>query len=212
MERSPPNLEPVGETSPSATNVRQQDKIIKIIESGNLNLLNQPTTTVSDDERTSFLEKVRAGTIDGATLDDKIIAHIGAPFGSEGGVQKLCAQFEEDTRLQRNFANTMSNSISRGARYDESKQIVTNENVTSFVTAFPTPRIFDAKFIDGRIQALEEEVEKTTNPEHAKMIKSELALQRQLQRETYPRLKALLYGKRDEYWEQCKLLLQEALR
>jgi len=35
-------------------------------------------------------------------------------------------------------------------------------------------------------------------------------LQKQKEREIYPRLRAALYGKRNEYWEQSKLLLKEA--
>jgi hypothetical protein len=42
---------------------RQQNKIIKVVESGDLDILNQPAAQVSEGERLSFYKKVREGEI-----------------------------------------------------------------------------------------------------------------------------------------------------
>jgi len=189
-----------------AADFRQQNKIIKIVESGDLDVLNKPLAAVSADERESFIGKIRGGAINAATLDDKVVKNIGAPFSGTDGVQKLRTQIEGDPRLRQDFGGALRSSLYRGGRYRDDLPLA-DEDVQRFVAKYPTPLAFDAYFIGDRIQAMEEEIRNAT-PSRGELLHTALSVQRQLERTVYPRLKAALYGKRNEYWEQCKHLLK----
>ena len=201
-------MEGIKPKAENAPDFRQQNKIIKIIESGNLDALNQPMAAVSGDERESFFKKVREGAVDPQGLDDRIIKHIGAPFTGEKGVAGLLEAFRNNPRLLEDFSPVLQRGLYERGRNITPHQIA-EAHLVEFIKAFPTPKTFDAKFIDGRLQGLEDEI-KTAEPGRAENLKMELSLQKQLERGTYPRLKAAIYGKRNEYWEQSKLLLKDA--
>src|SRR3989344_1497403 len=75
---------------------------------------------------------------------------------------------------------------------------------------YPTPHAFDNAFVGNRLQELQTAVEQEQSPGRRDALKMEMPLQRQKEKEMYPRLRTALYGKRNEYWEQSKLLLKEA--
>jgi hypothetical protein len=83
---------------------------------------------------------------------------------------------------------------------------VVEDHVAEFTRTFPTPKSFDTKFIDGKTQELEERLKLNPTDQEAKIG---MAVQKRIERNA-PELKALLYGKRNEYWEQSKYALGRA--
>jgi hypothetical protein len=94
----------------TALGTRQQNKIIKIIESGNLDVLDQPIAEITDGERDSFFEKVRGGEVTEATLDS-VIRNIAAPFSGSEGVQMLYEQLQGDESLLRDVGEIVREGL-----------------------------------------------------------------------------------------------------
>jgi len=194
----------------NSADMRQQDKIIKIVESGNLDVLNQPLAAVSGTERDSFLEKVRAGEITEDTLDSGLVRNIGAPFSERDGVQKLHEELQNNQRVQRDVGEAIRTALyDKNAVRREGWQPTADE-LGRFVQMYSTPNAFDKAFVGNRLQELQTAFEQEQSPGRRDALKMEISLQKQKEREMYPRLRTALYGKRNEYWEQSKLLLKEA--
>lgn len=189
---------------------RQQSKIIKIIENGDLDVLEQPPTKISNDERDSFLKQVQEGTVTEETLDSNVIRNIAAPFSGEEGVRGLYEKLQMDLRL----LDYVGDAIKEGL-FDHDMRILqdwrpTAEELGRFVEKYPTPLAFDKAFITDQLERIQAQLETTTNPQSQELLKKSISLLQQREKRRYPRMREVLYGKRNEYWEQGKLLLKEA--
>ena len=205
IEVSPPPRKSVaqGETQP---NPRQQDKIIKVVVAGSLSTLNEPATQVSDTEREAFRGQVLRGGLDGGILDEKVIKHIAAPFSD--GAQSLYEQLKREPRQLKEIGALIRTSLyDKNAVYIDGWQPTADE-LQRFVHMYPTPYAFDKTFVSGRRQELEMALGKESVELRKQALQMEMSLLKQKEARTYPILRAMLYGKRNEYWEQCKLLLQ----
>lgn len=190
-------------------NTRQQDKIIKIVESENLDVLNQPLAAISADERNAFFEKVRTGEITEESLNS-MVGHITAPFSGKDGIQKLHEKLQGDEQLQREVSDAIHSSLhDKNAVYRPDHR-VSIEELERFAQKYPTPYAFDTTFIDNRRQELQAALKEAQVPFRRTMLEMDMVLQKQKESETYPHLRAALYGKREEYWKQGKLLLEKA--
>ncbi|MBM3272472.1 hypothetical protein FJY94_04320 [Candidatus Kaiserbacteria bacterium] len=139
----------------SRPDMRQQNKIIKIVESGDLGVLNQPLAAVSAGERDSFVEKVRAGEITEETLDNGLIRRIGASFSGHDGVQKLYETLRNNQRVQRDAGEAIRTALyDKNAVRREDWQ-PTADDLGRFVEMYPTPNAFDKAFIGNRLQELQ---------------------------------------------------------
>ena len=209
MEKPPQTSTNLSENSPD--NFRQQNKIIKIIESGNPDMLNSPLAAVSADERDSFLKKITEGVLTDEDLDAKVVREIGSPFSGENGIKNLRENLQGTGSLEE-FLSVARSIMNPGGRRREGgipTALIENE-MQGFLNQFSTPRAFDDGVIGDRLQELETAYSTEQNPNKRENLKMEIAIQKQMEREVYPRIKAAVYGKRNEYWEQIKLLKKEA--
>lgn len=191
-------------------NSRQQDKIIKVLESGDLNAINQSAAAVSDAERASFRSRVVEGKVDGVAIDDRVIKSITAPFSGQDGAHQLFQHIQSNPDLARNFSARLKESIHRNfVQIEGGERGLREEDIVDFVAAFPTPRLFDETFISKRREDLMQRMA-ATKPESgdASLLRMELKNLQEREATVYPRFKAAIYGKRNEYWEQGKLLLR----
>ena len=206
MEK-PPNT-----TEAFAADLRQQSKIVKVIEGNDPNVINEPAATISSEERESFLQKIADGSLDDVALDTKVIREIGSPFSGASGIARLRQQLVTSGNASKFL------EVAEEALYGPNRRIRENdvstpehgqEEMTLFLERYPTPHSFDEKLIGNRLQQMEGEYRRVNDPNRKAILGMEIAAQRQKER-TYAKLKPLLYGKRNEYWEQVKLLKKEA--
>lgn len=187
-------------------NARQQDKIIKIIESGDTDIVGQQFTTVSDAERNSFFEKVRTGEITKERLNNEVILNIDAPFIRR--VEELHEELHGNEKIIGPLRDVVRSGL-YGTGGREREHLPDPEELSRFVQMYPTPYSFDREFAGNRLQKLREELEQEQSPERRAMLEKSISLQEYAELETYPRLRQALYGKRNEYWDQIKLLLND---
>lgn len=203
-------VKPLDQRQEAIANPRQQDKIIKVLESGDLNAINQSAATVSDAERASFRSKVVEGKVDGVAIDDKVIKSIAAPFSGQDGMRELFQHIQSNPDTAGNFSARLKESIHRNfVQIEGGGRGLREEDLADFVAAFPTPRLFDETFIVKRREDLMRRMT-ATKPESgdASLLRMELKNLQEREATVYPRFKAAIYGKRNEYWEQGKLLLR----
>lgn len=210
MDSFPEIKLPQEQQQEAASDARQQNKIIKTIESGNLEALNQPLAAVSAGERDSFFDKVLAGVITEETLDSDLVRNIGAPFSGLDGAQKLHEELQNNQRVQRDVGEAIRATLYDKNAVHRKDWQPTPEEVGRFVQMYPTPHAFDKALVGNRLQELQAAFEQEQSPGRRDALKMEITLQKQKEREMYPHLRTTLYGKRNEYWEQSKLLLKEA--
>jgi hypothetical protein len=196
----------------ATVDLRQQSKIIKVIEGNNPDAISEPVVSISDEERESFLQKVADGSLDDAALDTKVIREIGSPFSGTGGVARLHQE------LQRNGSANKFLELTQEALYGPNRRTredtpstseYTEEEIARFLAKYPTPHTFDEKLIGNRLQQLEATYEQENDLNRRSSLKMEISLQKQKEKE-YGILKSQVYGKRNEYWEQVKLLKKDA--
>lgn len=200
-------------------NKRQQDKIIKIIETGNLDLLNEPTAEVNESERNEFIRKLKAGEIPDAALE-KLLAGIQLPAESrnvlrskelreqDAAILKLQEKIR-DGGLQPVFENIIKKGILPPGTVRREGPL-SPDFIRNLLEQFPTPSKLEA-FFDMQEKQIREKLQK---PESVKSDMASLeraAARNELQffirnQEAIEKFKQLLYGKRQEYWNQIKLL------
>lgn len=195
LEGKPENIKaPVQETeetpkTETISDKRQQDKIVAALESGNFDLISERQIDVQENQREEFLQKVAKGEIDEAKFK-RLISNIKPPIAYE----------QDRNNPIELYGSISSNKQMRGliaefARGDFSQRDNLNpKDLAAFLQKYPEPSAFekDAQgFLDG--------IEQANSPQKRQEYETSLK-----------EFMHTVYGKRQEYYDQTKLLRAEA--
>lgn len=161
------------------SNKRQQDKIIKIFESGDEELISEPEVEVTERERGSFLEKLAEREISGGKIKEFLL-NIYPPFFDEENKRYPVNLFNEIKSNEQ-----MIEIIQRFVKAQKSE--LHPGDLGDFLESYPDPYSFD-RYINRKYYSAGRKVDESAIEEFSKVV----------------------YGKRKEYWDQIKLLKEEA--
>ena len=204
------------ETTP---NERQQNKLIKILETGDYEFLSEPEVSVRHEERKIILERIKNGEISDEEFQE-IQRQIKPPWRRDKmGLSGLSDEQREwlgvsgpRSSLIRRLENNLSGRPN-DLRADEG--VAAAERI---IIDYSTPQELESRLAEKYSQArsqIEEEQKKIVEGKGSEMrldgAKAEERRQRHVIKDKALReLMHQLYGKRQEYWEQIKLLKREA--
>lgn len=172
-----------------APNPRQQSKIIRYFETSNADVLFGGDLETTQDEREAFLQTLAENGIPNQKIIDLLVT-IRPPISSEPDKSNPVGLF--------NRVSLSSQSKAILAHYTHgtisAREDLKPSDLADFVQLYPEPLSFEATtepFLSG--------IEYANSPEKR--------LEYQASLETF---KQTVYGKRQEYWDQLKLLISEA--
>lgn len=200
-------------------NKRQQDKIIKIFETGNFDLLNEVGVEVTESERKEFIKKLKSDEITNDAIE-KLLAEIQPPAESKN-VLRSKDLHEQDAAILKLQEKIKENGLQTVFEFIVKKGILppgavrregplSPDFIKNILEQFPTPNKLDV-FFGSQEKQIRENLEKPEN------IKSDMASYQRAEarselqffiknRNAIERFNQLLYGKRREYWDQIKLM------
>ena len=171
------------------SNKRQQDKIVAVLESGNFDLISESQVEVQDNQRAGFLQKVARGDLDESKFKD-LVLNIKPPIA-----------YEQDRNNPAELYGSISGNkqmrglIAEFARGDfNQRDNLTSKDLVAFLQKYPEPSSFERdtqKFLD--------EIEKANSTQKRQEYEASLK-----------EFMHTVYGKRQEYYDQTKLLRVEA--
>lgn len=168
---------------------RQQDKIVAVLESGNFDLISERQVDVQDSQRERFLQKVAKGEI-GKLKFRELILNIKPPIA-----------YEQDKNNPVDLYNSvfgnkqMRGLIAEFARGDFNQRDSLNpKDLAAFLRRYPEPSVFEKD-----AQGFLDEIKKANSPQKHQEYKTSLK-----------EFMHTVYGKRQEYYDQIKLLRAEA--
>lgn len=167
-------------------NLRQQNKLIQVILNNDIDIINQSSTDATPAERENFLKLVANGTVTDSHFNN-VVAHINGPWVSKHPNLIFDQKIQGDKHLSRILAYNTDLGFHN---YTD----VTGSSLTNFIKRYPNP----ANFEDASKDFLE-------------MIKrnnSPAKYQEYLQ--SMHDFKHIVYGKKQEYFDQAKILQREA--
>lgn len=185
---------PVQETEQSPkpetmSDKRQQDKIVAVLESGNFDLISESQIDVQDNQREGFLQKVAKGEIDEAKFKE-LILNIKSPIA-----------YEQDRNNPAELYGSVSGNkqmrglIAEFARGDFNQRDSLNpKDLAAFLQKYPEPSAFEKD-----AQGFLDEIEQANSPQKRQEYEASLK-----------EFMHTVYGKRQEYYDQTKLLRTEA--
>lgn len=185
---------PVQETEQSPkpetmSDKRQQDKIVAVLESGNFDLISESQIDVQDNQREGFLQKVAKGEIDEAKFKE-LILNIKSPIA-----------YEQDRNNPAELYGSVSGNkqmrglIAEFARGDFNQRDSLNpKDLAAFLQKYPEPSAFEKD-----AQGFLDEIEQANSPQKRQEYEASLK-----------EFMHTVYGKRQEYYDQAKLLRTEA--
>jgi|GEM_PF-1047210 hypothetical protein len=168
---------------------RQQDKIVAVFDSGNFDLISERQINVRDNQREEFLQKVAKGEIDEAKFKE-LILNIKPPIAYE----------QDQNNPAELYGSVSGNKQMRGliaefARGDFNQRDSLNpQDLVAFLRKYPEPSAFEKD-----AQGFLDEIEQANSPQ-----------KRQEYEESLKEFMHTVYGKRQEYYNQEKLLRTEA--
>lgn len=177
------------ENADAMPNGEVQEKIIQAA----LSRTGSEIAGVSVVDREHFLEKVQNGEITADRLDEEVIKNIPAPFDSEG-IQNLYAILQADSGLWNTFVLLNKRSTPFSSEDVGVGTEPTPDDLKSFCDNYPTPRVFEDTFINSDV-GIEQLGEAGSGWREQGKIADR-------------RLMSTLYGERNEYWQQAKMLLE----
>jgi hypothetical protein len=170
-------------------NKRQQDKIVAILESGNFDLINERQVDVRENQREGFLQKVARGEID-ETKFKELILKIKPPI-----------DYEQDRNNPVELYSSVSGNkqirglIAQFARGDFNQRDRLNpKDLAAFLQKYPEPSAFEKD-----AQGFLDRIEQANSPQKRQEYEASLK-----------EFMHTVYGKRQEYYDQVKLLRIEA--
>jgi len=186
-------------------NDRQQNKIIKILETGDADTLNQSVVRIPAKERASALEKIKSGEFSEEKL--RAVVHEVAPAYKDKEFSFRLADIREkeghEEGLFKRYISLFDNPGDR-------RGVTFKVGFQRFLESCPTVDVLQDK-IDTLISEAQAETEnKDLIPPQREMIKAKLTLRKQLRGRDFEEFTGIVYGKQKEYWDQVKLLKQEA--
>lgn len=168
---------------------RQQDKIVAVLESGNFDLISESKIDVQDNQREGFLQKVAKGEIDEAKFKE-LILNIKSPIA-----------YEQDRNNPAELYGSVSGNkqmrgfIAEFARGDFNQRDSLNpKDLAAFLQKYPEPSAFEKD-----VQGFLDEIEQANSPQKRQEYEASLK-----------EFMHTVYGKRQEYYDQTKLLRTEA--
>lgn len=181
-------------------NETQQAKLIAALLSGDSNQLARQDITVHLGARQEYMERITRGEI---TLEDKkrLLLQIASPrekYGAEGVMNGIVYDGQTGKPMQvsgigdnRQMRRILS--MTTGAGFDDFDGMGA-QDVNKFWAKYPTPADFEA-----------------ASEEFLGMIQEANSLQKyQEYQRSMAQFKKVMFGKRQEYWDQMKLLDKEA--
>ncbi len=171
------------------SNKRQQDKIVAVLESGNFDLISESQVEVQDNQRDGFLQKVAKGDMNESKFKE-LVLNIKPPIAYE----------KDQNNPAELYGSVSGNKQMRGliaefARGDfNQRDNLTAKDLSAFLQKYPEPSVFERdaqRFLD--------EIEKANSPQKRQEYEASLK-----------EFMHTVYGKRQEYYDQTKLLRGEA--
>lgn len=171
------------------SNKRQQDKIVAVLESGNFDLISEQQVNVQDNQREEFLRKAAKGEVD-ETKFKELILNIKSPIAYE---QDRSNPVELYGFVSGN--KQMRGLIAEFARGDfNQRDSLSPKDLAAFLQRYPEPSTFEKD-----AQGFLDEIESANSPQKRQEYEASLK-----------EFMHTVYGKRQEYYEQTKLLRAEA--
>lgn len=168
---------------------RQQDKIVAALESGNVDLISERQIDVQKGQREGFLQKVAKGDMSESQFQE-LILNIKPPIAYE---QDRSNPVELYGFVSGN--KQMRGLIAKFARGDfNQRDNLSPKDLVAFLQKYPEPSSFKED-----AQGFLDEIEKENSPQKRQEYESSLR-----------EFMHIVYGKRQEYYDQIKLLRAEA--
>jgi hypothetical protein len=173
---------------PIAPNLRQQDKLIKVILTGNTDLFSQSSVDVSPQERDSLLYYISNQSVDDRHFNNAI-SWINGPSNLQSAEDIFNRNIDNDKHSRRILAAATGVGFKNYNAAD-------NHTLEAFYNRFPQPFNFD---------------------EFSKVFLADIKAQNPPQKyqeylQSMHDFKHAVYGKKQEYYDQAKLLRAEAAR
>ena len=165
---------------------RQQDKLIKATITNNPDVYNQPQANVYPEERRYFEKMIAEDTFINTHIRNTI-NHIGAPIDSHTP-EEVFQPISGDKHLRRILA------YATGAG-SQNYQYVNSNSIQDFLNRYPSPMDYDEPSNE-----LLQNVQENNSAEKYQEYLGDMQ-----------DFKYIMYGKQQEYWDQAKLMRQEAL-
>ena len=180
-EKEPANKETI------PPNLRQQDKLIKTIFTGNTRVLNQDSVEVTEEEHEDFLELVANHSITEEHFNN-VISHINGPWMRKHPNVIFDEKINGDKHLSRILAYNTDLGFNN-------YNATTGDSLTKFIKRYPNP----ADFENASTLFLQMIKNNNTPSKYQEYL------------ESMRNFKHIVYGKKQEYFDQAKALQQEAL-
>lgn len=189
----------------AAPNTRQQNKILKILETGDFDILNQGSVEISAEERSGILERIRSGEISEDAL--RKVVHEVRPIYKEEGFKDKLSEIHGNEGRQDTIIKTFVSLFGKPG----GKQPPFNVGVQWIIEDCPTVDLLQDK-VDGLVVAAKKRLEDPSlNATEREMAKRGFISAKQIREEDFDEFALLFYGKQKQYWDQVRLLKQEAL-
>lgn len=191
--------EPRGDFFEAQPNLRQQDKIVAVMESGDYQLLGQDQVAEAGGDRDEFLLKLALGEVSREDFSRQVLDHV-AVSSPPQSARELCQALNQDKRQA-----ALTVGILRGEQH-------LGENLRASDTALflgekkaRWPRSTRRENFQDPWRFYDAAVEQLAGLEESKgpAVASEYA-------ESYREIVATVYGKKGEYLQQMLLMMKEA--
>jgi len=181
-------------------NQRQQEKIIAIMETGNLDLLNKQFVNITAEHLNRVLAKIKSGKIGDGDLDN-LVSKVGLPEMNTA-YENIC----RDEKTKRGLDSLISPLYYKNAVRRDG-WVAPIDSIYRLLQDYPTPGQLQKKLEDDYNKLQEEHAQ--SDGQRKEGLDMELRYMRQ-QSGVYNELMNQIYGKRKEYWDQARLLKEES--
>lgn len=172
------------------SNQRQQDKIIASLLYGDNANVGKPSVEVSGQDKLRFMTKLADGDINKSQMSG-LLADVGLPLGGNDTLENPVSVFD---KISGN--NQIKGIVSH---FTKDRGLADRDNLTSrdlgkFLGENPDPSVFDAQAAGFLAN-----IEKQNGEGKRKQYEQAMG-----------EMRRVVYGKRQEYWDQMKLMIAEA--